>query len=272
MPKNHTEWIKCSNEFENLWHFPHTIGAIDGKHILIQCPFNSGAEFYNYKSQFSIVLLALVDAQYNFMYVHIGTQGRISDGGVLQGSGLKMMMDEKSLNLPDPVPLQNRDKLLPYYFLGDSAFSLGENLMKPYAGTHSKGSKERVFNYRLSRARRVVENAFGILASVFRILRKPFLLQPQKVETIVMTLVLLHNFLRRSSSCTVYTPQGSIDSENTENGEVIPGAWRNDTEGTSFHPLQIIPRRSAANYKENREELAHYFLNEGKIPWQDHYA
>ena len=80
MPTNRDERLECSKEFEKLWHFPHVIGAIDGKHILIQCPFNSGAEYYNYKSQFSIVLLALVDAQYNFMYVHIGTQGRISDG------------------------------------------------------------------------------------------------------------------------------------------------------------------------------------------------
>ncbi|XP_046976260.1 protein-lysine N-methyltransferase efm4 isoform X2 [Vanessa cardui] len=100
MPTNRDEWLECSKEFEKLWHFPHVIGAIDGKHILIQCPFNSGAEYYNYKSQFSIVLLALVDAQYNFMYVHIGTQGRISDGGVLQGCSLKRMMNEKSLNLP----------------------------------------------------------------------------------------------------------------------------------------------------------------------------
>lgn len=109
----------------------------------------------------------------------------------------------------------------------------------------------------------MVENAFGILASVFRVLRKPILLHPEKVETIVMTLVLLHNFLRHSSSFPhlVYTRQGSFDNENTETGEVIPGTRRNEAEGTSFRPLHAIARRSAANFKQNREELAHYFLN-----------
>ena len=116
MPTSPEEWLKCCNEFETLWHFPHAIGAIDGKHITIQCPFNSGTEYYNYKSHFSVVLFALVDAQYNFMYVHIGTQGRISDGGVFQGCSLKRMMDEKCLNLPAPVPLQNRNRSIPYYF------------------------------------------------------------------------------------------------------------------------------------------------------------
>jgi hypothetical protein len=69
--------------------------------IIIQCPFNSGTAF-NYKSQFRIVLLAVVDASYNFMYVDIGAQGRISDGGVLNVSSLNEKIDRKRLKLPEP--------------------------------------------------------------------------------------------------------------------------------------------------------------------------
>lgn len=76
--------------------------------------------------------------------------------------------------------------------------------MKPYSGVHGKGSKERIFNYLLSRGQRVVENAFGILASVFRVFRKPMLLQPEKVQIISIAAVHLHNFLR----CT--TTSGSF--------------------------------------------------------------
>ena len=139
------------NRFMELWNFPHAIGSIDGKHIVIQCPFNSGTEYYNYKSIFSIVLLPVVDAEYNFLYAHIGAQGRISDGGILKSCSLNEMIEKNSLGIPQPQKLLNRNRKIPFIFLADSAFSMSENIMKPYAGNHPKGSKERIFNYRLSR-------------------------------------------------------------------------------------------------------------------------
>lgn len=265
--------MEIENTFMKLWNFPHVIGAIDGKHILIQCPFNSGTEFYNYKSHFSIVLLAAVDAEYNFLYADVGAQGRISDGGIMKNCTLNEMIEKNTLGIPPPTQLPHRERKIPYVFLVDSAFSMSENIMKPFAGVHPKGSKERVFNYRLSRARRVVENAFGILASVFRVFRKPMLLQPEKVQVITMAAIHLHNFLRRSNSSNhLYVPQGSIDIEDNSTGNIIPGKWRNDDTLTSFLPIPVIPRRTAEKFKQDREELSHYFLNEGKLSWQDRYA
>lgn len=79
--------------------------------------------------------------------------------------------------------------------------------MKPYPGIQEKGSEKRVFNYRLSRARRVVENVFEILSAKFRVLRKPLFLQPDKAEKVVLACVYMHNFLRKkSSSQNIYTP------------------------------------------------------------------
>lgn len=72
--------------------------------------------------------------------------------------------------------------------------------MKPFPGIQSKGSKERTFNYKLSKARRLIENIFGIMSAVFRVLRKPILLQPDKATIIVLCCVYLHNFLRKSDS------------------------------------------------------------------------
>lgn len=71
----------------------------------------------------------------------------------------------------------------------------------------------------------MVENAFGISASVFRVLRKPMLLQPETTQLIVMTICHLHNFLIKSTnSAKIYAPPGSIDSE--VEGSVTMGRWR----------------------------------------------
>jgi len=107
---------------------------------------------------------------------------------------------------------RERKKCSILFFIGDEAFPLSENLMKIYLGQHPKDSKERIFNYRVCRARRVVENVFGLSSSVFRVLRKPMLSEPEKAQLVAMTIACLHNFLRRSSdSAAIYTPPGTFD-------------------------------------------------------------
>lgn len=108
-------------------------------------------------------------------------------------------MENCSLNLPDKNVQPGRNKLSPYVFVADDAFPLSPYILKPYSRHQDKGSKNRIFNYRLSRARRVVENVFGVMTSIFRVFRKPMLLQPEKVEKVVLVCVHLHNYLRKSS-------------------------------------------------------------------------
>lgn len=271
MPQSSQEWLKIAEEFNNTWNFPHCLGALDGKHVVIQSPEHSGSEFINYKGTFSIVLLALVDADYNFIFVDCGCQGRISDGGVYRNTELYNKICRNELNFPQPDNLPLKEEKMPYVFLADSAFALTENMMKPYAGNHNRGTKERVFNYRLSRARRIVENVFGIMAAIFRVLRKPILLQPHKVTDIVMTCVLLHNFLRRSKkSRQIYTPVGVFDSDN---GDIIEaGSWRNgQDEINSLLPLRALPRRAAVTAKTVRDKFAEYFVTNGSVSWQNNY-
>ena len=66
---------------------------MDGKHIVIKQPKNSGSYYFNYKGTFSVVLLALVDANCKFMYVDVGCNGRISDGGVYGSSSLSKAIE-----------------------------------------------------------------------------------------------------------------------------------------------------------------------------------
>ncbi|CAH1993097.1 unnamed protein product [Acanthoscelides obtectus] len=267
-------WKKIANYYNNLWNFPMCLGSMDGKHIIIQSPKFSGSEYINYKGTFSIVLFAIVDANYNFIYVYIGCQGRISDGGVFKNSGFAKALDKSMLNFPQPTILPGRQKPVPYVLVADDAFPLSENILKPFAGNQDRGSRQRIFNYRLSRARRVVENAFGILASVFRCLRKPMLLEPEKVEKITMACVTLHNFLRRNAQAKdLYTPPGSFDAEDLELGTLTEGAWRKDSEVLqSFMPIKKVARKSSYIAKEIRDEFSEYFVSEiGQVPWQSKY-
>lgn len=240
---------------------------------MIQSPVNSGSEFFNYKNYFSIVLMALVDANYCFIYANCGCQGRLSDGAVFRNTELFKRIENNQLNLPPNVPLEGKNTPLPYVFVGDDAFGLSNRILKPYPGVHGKGSKERIFNYRLSRARRVVENVFGIMSSVFRVLRKPMLLQPEKVSLVTMTCVILHNFLRRSkTSSSRYTPPGTFDVE--EEGNIIaPGSWREDNDNmSSLLPLNKVPRKPSMEAKNIRNDFADYFISNGKVIWQDTYC
>lgn len=180
IPETPEAWKKIAEDFQITWNVPHCIGAIDGKHITMQSPIKSGTEFYNYKHFFSVVLMAAVDANYSFTFADVGCQGRLSDGAVFRNTELFQKLENHQLNLPEDELLTGEDIALPYVFVADDAFALSRNILKPYPGMHNKGSQERIFNYRLSRARRIIENVFGIMASVFRVLRKPMLLQPRE--------------------------------------------------------------------------------------------
>lgn len=76
MPRTHEAWYKISAEFDDNWNFPKCIGAIDGKHIIVQGPIHNGSEYYNYKGSESSVLLGIVDANYSFIYVDVASAVR----------------------------------------------------------------------------------------------------------------------------------------------------------------------------------------------------
>ena len=182
-----------AGDFKHLWNFPNCIGALDGKHINLKCPPNSGSYYFNYKGYFSIILLTLVDANYMFRYVDIGCNGRVSDGGVYRNSTLSSSLSENSVNIPGDNKLPGYLVPLPYVKVADDAFPLPRFMMKPFP-RRGLSNEKRIFNYRLSRACRVVENAFGILANRFRVLLTIIILSPEVVEKIVLASCTLQFF------------------------------------------------------------------------------
>ena len=89
MPKTEEEWKPVADKTFDCWQFPNAVGAMDGKHISLFHPKGISSEYCNYKGFFSLVTLALVDYDYKFMFIDVGCQGRISDGGVYNNSGIR---------------------------------------------------------------------------------------------------------------------------------------------------------------------------------------
>lgn len=262
--------MEHAKRFNDLWNFPNCIGALDGKHIVMEAPANSGSLYYNYKGTNSIVLMALADANYKFTYIDVGCNGRISDGGVFNRCDLSKAIEDGRLNIPNATPLPNRTTPIPYVIVADDAFTLKPYLMKPYPFRNLVGS-QRVYNYRLSRARRIVENSFGIMSARFRVLRKPISLTPENTRKVTLAVCALHNFLMsRKESRAIYAPAGVFDHEN-DNGIVTEGTWRRH-----FHQGNLVnlepPQRAGRNptneAKAIREEFENYFVTDGEVPWQ----
>ncbi|KAF8777947.1 putative nuclease HARBI1 like protein [Argiope bruennichi] len=256
VPSTTEEWAAIKQGFLNAWNFPNCHGALDGKHVLIQSPPNCGSQFFNYKGFHSIILLAVASWDYTFLYIDVGCNGIVSDGGVLQNSALSEKLEQYTLFGTDGC------------IIGDDAFPLKPYLMKPFK-IHPLTTEKKIFNYRLSRARRVVENAFGILTSRFRIFTRKIECQLSTTDKIVKASCALHNWLIKTSASS-YLSRGSLDEENIETGEIIPGQWRSEI--TELFNIQSISGRNCKSSKLAklyRNNLARYFSNEGAVPWQN---
>lgn len=113
--------------------------------------------------------------------VDFGTNGRLSDGGVIEQTLFFYKLINNELKIPQPSRPTNSDKLLLYVFIGDEVFFLRENFLKLFSQKELYRAK-RIFNYRLSRTRRIIENNFGILTLKFRIFNQPINLKLENIE------------------------------------------------------------------------------------------
>ncbi|CAM1291997.1 Uncharacterised protein r2_g114 [Pycnogonum litorale] len=244
IPNSETDWKQIACEFESLWNFPHCLGAVDGKHVEIRKPLNSGSYYHNYKGRESIVLLAAADATYHFIYVCAGGNGRISDGGLFRNTKLYHGMEDGTLSIPEPEEVDGHQ--LPYVFVADNAFRMTANLLKPYPSKDI--TNERcIFNYRLSRARRLIESTFGILVAKWRIYERPIAVSPFVVDRIIMATCVLHNYLK---------PQNWLTDQSNVNCRALSS-------------LSIRANNSPYDAKEVRNRFCNYFNTSGQLSWQN---
>ena len=221
--------------------------------MAIRCPKNGGSLYYNYKGFHFIIPLALVDAKYKFLCVNVGPNDSSSDAQILNDCDLRSGIVGSTLDIPDAEPLPGDNRDMPYIFIGDDAFSLRTWLMKPFSA-RGLPDEERTFNYRLSRARRVVENAFGVIANRFGCLLTTKSQNPETVTSIVLACCTLHNIMRlRYPGIHL----GIADEEN-DNHRVIPEQWRQDA---CLQDIEDVAggNRDTQVAKRQRLYLKHYY-------------
>ncbi|XP_050294323.1 uncharacterized protein LOC126734665 [Anthonomus grandis grandis] len=216
-------WEKSVLGYENLWQFPNCLGSIDGKHVTIRCPRNSGSNYFSYLKKFSIVLMAIVDTEYKFICVDVGAYGKNSDGGIFEQSAMGRRFENGTFNIPPNRPFAGKDDEVPSRY---------------------DRNKEK-FNYHLCKARRVVENAFGILAHKWRFFFRPLEVKVSTATKLVKTACVLHNFLREKN----------IDQKYLNLQE------HNDMPVQVFHPLPVDRRRAVNLAFGIREKFVSHFSN-----------
>ena len=141
-------------------------------------------------------------------------------------------------------------------------------MMRPYPGRNLPES-QAVFNYCLSRARRIIENSFGILASRWRIFCRTLIATPDHAVIYTKEAIALHNFLRTTES-SVYCPSGFVDSEDSD-GNFVRGTWREDSLPQG---LQELPRAGSNFHFLTAAAIRHTFryyfcsLPHGEVSWQ----
>jgi hypothetical protein len=243
---------KIAEEFRSLWNFPNCIGSIDGKHIRLKCPRNSGSQFFNYKQFHSMVLQAVVDARMKFIAVDVGAYGKQSDGGVFRYSTLFQNLETGTLQVPDAVALPNSDIIVPHVFVGDEAYPLTSYLLKPYS-RRTLDKNKAIFNYRLSRARRITECAFGVCASKWRVLNRPIETKVSTAEDTVKCITLLHNII--------------INVEGMNEPAADKNVNANQADG--FHRSRDN-NVASTTAKRIRDAYCEYFNSpSGSVPWQE---
>jgi len=144
-----------------------------------------------------------------------------------------------------------------YHTALDATFPLKPYLLRPYPGRGGLTPERDIFNYRLSRARRVIENAFGILASRWRIYRKPIIASTKNATLMIQATICLHNWLQLQDKDDINSNVSLMDIDSMEDGR----AFKNISNCGS--------NMSAKECVKIRDKFCYYFNNDGAVPWQN---
>lgn len=235
-PGTTADWENIADEFWKLWQLPHCLGAVDGKHIGVKKFGKHGSLLFNYKGFNSIILLAFVDARYRIIHFNVGAPGSRSDGGVFEEDrfGRALLRGKMESWLPVAARLPgDKDNIIGktnYFFVGDNAFRMHPHLIKPYTtGDDFFDSRTAFTNYRLSRARVVVENVFGQMSGKWNILNGGMTTKRELSILVVKACCHMHNFIRlekNESTQELVAMRAYLDEEPCQMDVLTEEEWK----------------------------------------------
>ncbi|XP_069802762.1 uncharacterized protein [Dendropsophus ebraccatus] len=205
-------WLQVAAGFQTVANYPNCLGAVDGKHVRVKQPPHSGSRFFNYKKYFSVILMAVADSNCMFVAIDVGAYGSLGDSRVLQASQIGLQVLREGVTLPAARPLPCSTEPVPFVMVSDKAFPIMPDLLRPYP-RRELDPRKRIFNFRMSRARRVVECTFGIMCSQWRVLNTVIQLDTPTVDLVIKACCVLHNYSRSNiSDVVVEAQQAPVDA------------------------------------------------------------
>ena len=232
---------KLVDTFKHKWSVPQCVGAVDGCPIPVASPAMNLTDYYNRKGWYSIILQGVVDHSYRFIDINVGWPGSVHDSRVFSHSTIFKRITEGTL-LPDKSITVNGTEI-PLYLIGDSAYSLETWLMKPFTHGTELTSQQKTFNYRISRARIVVENGYGRFKARWRRLMKRNDMKIENIPNVITAACILHNI------CEVH-------------GETFNDSWLREVEENSSFPQPTSSNAAAAGQRTlEMHWYVHFFNN-----------
>ena len=225
------ELVQIINDYEQRWGFPMCAGAIDGTHIPIVAPSKCQAEYVNRKGYHSIIMQAVVDCNYLYRDLVIGWPGSVHDARVFSNSSIFKKGNEGNL-FPDDLTAEIQGVAMSPFIVADPAYPLLPWVLKGFPRSDDQPRRERVFNYRLSRARMTVENTFGRWKGRFIRFRKYVDMEVPALVNVILASCILHNI------CEIQNNDFLSQWEETERAEEPVGTDNIDIVESDAHDIR----------------------------------
>lgn len=178
MPRTEAEMNSERQGFFNIARLPRCIGALDCTHIKIESPGGAiGENFRNRKGFFSYNVQAICSSDLKFQNIVCRWPGSAHDSNIFRNSRVRN-------DFENGIYGDN-------FLVADSGYAIKQYIITPLLNPETRA--EHLFNESQIRTRNPIERAFGVLKRRFPILSLGIRLKQEKVETVIIAAVVLHN-------------------------------------------------------------------------------